>query len=149
MSRGRSDDWFNAGVKRMIEAKSGSIAGSAYRCNRWLITKWCVCNLGRLLPACGLYAALMGCVVVYLFGSSRLMMIDPMNASPLTTVTPVTPSAAMGSRRLVMLALMLTCTVGLLRFLFRVARIQNLVDKTPFSAIVYSIMGVDVMMANI
>jgi len=77
------------------------------------------------------------------------MMIDPMNASPLTTVTPVTPSAAMGSRRLVMLALMLTCTVGLLRFLFRVARIQNLVDKTPFSAIVYSIMGVDVMMANI
>lgn len=93
-------------------------------------------TLAGLPPHCGLYAAMLPCMVAALFGSSRLMVTGPANAISLSTIAVLAPLAAPGSSQYASLAITLAFMVGIAQLVLGLVRAGRWVDRIPHSVIV-------------
>lgn len=88
------------------------------------------------------------CIIVALYGSSRLMVTGPANAISLTTMALVAPLAAVGSPEYVRLVLTLTFMVGALQLLLGICRFGRWIERMPHSVVAGFTAGAAILIVN-
>ena len=104
--------------------------------------------LAGMPPHYGLYAAMVPCIIAALFGSSRLMVTGPANATSLTTMALIAPLAIPESEHYVVLVLTLSFLIGVIQIALGLGGAGKWVEKVPHSVIVGFTAGAAVLIIN-